>query len=134
MSGSARALRVADQIQIELSDILRRRMKDPRLGFVTVTGVDVPADLRSARVFISALDEDALAEALELLQGARGFLRSELGRRLTLRSTPELFFRPDRSAERGRRIEDLLREIQEEPGGGAPDPDAPPEGSGEDKE
>jgi len=124
MADSSRPLRVADQIQAELSDIIRRRLKDPRRGFMTITGVDVSRDLRSARVFVSALDEDAEREALGLLEHARGFLRSELGKRLTLRFVPELHFRADHSAARGRRIEDLLRDLRREK-------EVPPEGDSE---
>ena len=110
MSHGPRPLRVGDQIQAELADILGRRLKDPRLGFVTVTGVDVTPDLRTARVYVSVLQ----GEGLPVLERAKGFLRKELGRRIRLRHVPELVFVEDRSAERGRHMEDLLRSIQDD--------------------
>jgi ribosome-binding factor A len=124
MSESPRVHRVADILQAEITDILRRRMKDPRLGFVTVTDVTVTRDLRTATVHVSALTEDELEASLELLRGAKGFLRSELGKRVHLRHVPDLVFRGDRSAERGRRMEDLLRDLREE--GSLPDEESDP--------
>jgi len=114
MTKSPRPLRVADRIQAEIADIIRRRLKDPRLTFLTVTGVDVPADLRSARVYVSTLREEDVEAMLAGLEHAKGFLRRELGKRLDLRHVPELFFKLDRSAVRGMHIEKLLREIHEE--------------------
>jgi ribosome-binding factor A len=114
MQKKPRAQRVADRIQVELADILQRRLKDPRHGFITVTGVDVADDLRSARVFISTLDDDQLEPTMATLDRARGFIRSELGRRIRLRHTPELFFRADRSLERAMRVMELLNELREE--------------------
>lgn len=116
MSGSQRSQRVGDQIQMELAEILRRRLKDPLPGFVTVTGVSVSPDLRHATVFVSALSEGDLETALKKLSRARGFLRTELGHRLRLRLVPELSFRPDHSAEEGLRIQELLNRIREEEG------------------
>lgn len=113
MSGkSPRPLKVADRIQVELSDILRL-VKDPRLGFITVTAVDVTDDLRSARIYVSALDAKELTESMQALNSARGFIRGHLGKRLGLRHVPEIAFIEDHSAERGRRIEDLLRSLKE---------------------
>jgi ribosome-binding factor A len=113
MPHSPRPERVADAIQVELADILHRRLKDPRQGFLTVTGVDVSRDLRRARVFISALSEGELEEGLDTLDRAKGFIRTELGRRIRLRFTPELEFRPDRSTEHGLRVQTLLRDLEE---------------------
>jgi ribosome-binding factor A len=113
MRTNPRVHRVADRIQAELSEIIQRRLKDPRRGFLTVTGVEMADDLRSARVFVSALTEDDLAEGLTTLEHARGFIRTELGRRIRLRHTPELYFRPDRSAENAIRISELLEELRE---------------------
>jgi len=114
MSQSPRPGRLADQIQEEISDIARRRLKDPRHGFFTVTGVEVTRDLRQATIYISTLDSADLEPTLETLERAKGFFRTELGRRIRVRFLPELRFLPDRSAERGRRVEDLLREIHRE--------------------
>jgi ribosome-binding factor A len=112
MSGRERSLRVGDQIQSELADIFRRRMKNPLPGLVTVTGVEVSPDLRHATVFISALNEPDLDTAIKSLVHARGFLRSELGRRLRLRLVPDLRFLPDRSVEEAMRIQELLNELR----------------------
>ena len=114
--------------QIELADIIQRRLKDPRHGFITVTGVEVAPDLRSARVFISTLDDAELDASLATLERASGFIRSELGQRIRLRYTPELRFRPDRSAERAMRVagasgrvadllfDDLCRDLDDDVG------------------
>jgi ribosome-binding factor A len=119
MSQSPRPGRLADQIQEEISDIAQRRLKDPRRGFFTVTGVEVTRDLRQATIYISTLDSAELESTLETLERAKGFFRTELGRRIRIRFLPELRFLPDRSAERGRRIEDLLKEIHQEEEGDA---------------
>lgn len=113
MPGNPRAQRVADQIQVELSDIIRRRLKDPRCGFLTLTSVEVSNDLREAHVFVSALGDDELARTMETLERAKGFLRRELGQRVRMRYVPELHFRVDRSAEYGRRVEEILKELHE---------------------
>jgi ribosome-binding factor A len=113
MRTNPRAQRVADQIQIELSNLIRRRLKDPRTGFITLTAVEVSRDLRQARIFISALDDEELAASMETLERAKGFLRSELGQRIRVRHLPELHFQADDSAMRGRRVQELLRELRD---------------------
>jgi ribosome-binding factor A len=113
MPHSPRPERVADAIQVELADILRRRLKDPRHGFLTVTAVEVTPDLRRARVFVSALSEGELEEGLDTLGRAKGFIRTELSHRIRLRFMPELEFRPDRSAEHGLRVQALLCDLEE---------------------
>ncbi len=113
MRSNPRAQRVADRIQVEISDILQRRLKDPRHGFLTVTRVEVSDDLRSARVFVSSLDSDDLEESLLTLEHARGFIRTELGQRIRLRHTPELSFRADRSAENAIRVSEILNDLRE---------------------
>jgi ribosome-binding factor A len=113
MSHSPRPERVADAIQVELADILSRRLKDPRHGFLTVTAVEVTPDLRRARIFISALTEGEREEGLDTLNRAKGFIRTELSRRIRLRFFPELEFRPDRSTERGLHVQALLRDLEE---------------------
>lgn len=95
----------------ETSAILQRRLRDPRIGFVSVTDVELSPDLRHAKIFVSVLgDEEAKRRTMEGLERAAGFVRSELGRRITLRHTPEILFRLDDSIERGTRITALLRE------------------------
>ena len=110
-----RVSRVGEQIKKELSQILQTELKDPRVGFVTVTGVDVTNDLSQARVYISVMGDDTQKEeTLRALDKAQGFLRSELGRRIRLRQIPELLFKFDTSIEYGSRIEQLLQEINRE--------------------
>ncbi|MCP9450113.1 MAG: 30S ribosome-binding factor RbfA [Nitrospira sp.] len=109
-----RAERVADQIRIEVADILMRKIKDPRVRFVTVTGVEMTADLRVAHVFVTTMETgEAEEEIFAGLSNASGFVRSELGRRLTLRYLPEVIFRKDISGKRGDRILQLLDALQE---------------------
>lgn len=120
MSPNPRALRLADQIQYEVSDILRNRLRDPRQGFITITAVEVTDDLQGARIFVSALGGTAeLQAALKLLDRARGFIRRELGSRLRTRVVPEITFKGDDSAARGVRIDKLLDDLREgrTPGG-----------------
>ncbi|PWU68829.1 MULTISPECIES: 30S ribosome-binding factor RbfA [Gracilibacillus] len=109
-----RANRVAEQMKKELGDIVSRKIKDPRVGFVTITDVEVTGDLQQAKVFISVFgDEKKRQETLIGLAKAKGFIRSEIGRRIRLRKTPELSFDFDDTIERGNRIEDLLRKIND---------------------
>jgi ribosome-binding factor A len=112
---SRRTVQVGKLIKEELSGLLQREVKDPGLGFVTLTEVKVSPDLRSAQVYFSVLGDEAVAEeSLSVLRRAAGFLRSELAGRLALRYIPELNFVLDRSIEHGQRIESLLRQIRDE--------------------
>lgn len=114
-----RADRVGERVRAELADILLRKTKDPRVGFVTITEVEMSVDLKHAKVFVSVLgDELQKKETLRGLKSARSFLRGELGHRLGMRSTPELMFVLDESIERGARMLDLLRKIKKEEGEG----------------
>lgn len=107
--------RVSDQIRDEISRLIQREVRDPRIGFVTVTGASVTADLRIARVYISVLGEPATREeSLHALQSAAGYLRRALFKKLRLRYSPALEFILDESLDRGERIESLLRDIREE--------------------
>lgn len=109
-----RANRVAEQIKKEVSDILTSKIKDPRIGFVTITDVEVTGDLQQAKVFISVLgDEDKKEETLVGLAKANGFIRSEIGQRIRLRKTPEISFLFDEAHEYGNRIESILRDLNE---------------------
>lgn len=106
--------RVGEQIKKELSLILQTELKDPRIGFTTVTGVEVTSDLSQAKVYLSVLGDDEKKEkTLDALAKGSGFIRSELGRRIRLRHTPELIFIFDNSIEYGSRIEDLLKKVNE---------------------
>jgi len=109
MANQQRLRRVADQIQRELSGLLRAELKDPRVGMITLTGVEVSPDLAHAKVFFTTLgDAKALVRSETGLKRAAGFLRSELGHRLKLRVTPELRFVYDASVERGVRLSRLI--------------------------
>ena len=111
---SKRTERVADLIRREMMDILMRKMRDPRLSFISVTGVEVAADLGSAKIWLSSLDGvEKRAEIVKVLTHAAPFLRRELAPRLGLREVPELRFAYNESIERGARVEDLLRRIHE---------------------
>lgn len=107
----ARSRRVEEQLKRLLSELIRREVKDPRLGPVTVTAVEVSKDLAHARVFVTPFAGlgDA-AHALETLQHAAGYLRHELRKAMNLRVTPELDFRLDESIERGARLSRLIDE------------------------
>lgn len=107
-----RANRVAEQMKKELGDILTRKIKDPRVGFVTVTDIEVTGDLQQAKIFISVLgDEIQKQETLLGLSKAKGFIRSEIGNRIRLRKTPEITFAFDESLEYGNRIETILHKL-----------------------
>lgn len=110
-----RATRVADQIRVEVADIIMRKTKDPRVASVTVTDVEITNDLRLARVFVTTmLDAAHEREALTGLDKAKGFIRSELGHRLNLRYTPEIVFQKDVSGPRGDRLLSILDQLDEE--------------------
>lgn len=119
--GYDRMDRVADQVREEVADILLRRLADPRVAGVTVTHVTVSRDLKHARVLVSVLggpESRQAAGALLALGHAAGFIRAELGRRLTLRCVPELRFEIDASVARGDRLMDMIRSVA----GGKPAP------------
>ncbi|HUK57399.1 MAG TPA: 30S ribosome-binding factor RbfA [Nitrospiria bacterium] len=112
MADYKRSERVGDQIRMEIADILMTKVKDPRIGFVTVTSVAVSDDLRNAKVFISVLGAEA-ARSFQGLEKARSFIRSELGRRMKLRFVPELSFHEDHTAEEAAKIFKLMDEMKE---------------------
>lgn len=105
---------VGREVRDALSDLIQRRVKDPRLGFVTLTGVRMSPDLRVAKVYVSVMGApDERDRTLEALQHAMPFLRRELGKRIRLRNTPELLFVHDGSIEHGSRINRLLDGLKE---------------------
>lgn len=110
---SGRPEKLGDLVQRELSDLLRRELRDPRVGMVTITGVDVSPDLSHAKIFFTLLDQSHLQQASEGLRRAAGFLRSQLARRLKLYTTPELRFVYDESVERGDRLSRLIDSTRE---------------------
>lgn len=101
---------------MEIADILLKKIQDPRIGFATVTAVEISVDLRHAKVFVSSLEESVAKErTLKGLKQAAGFIRSELGKRLKLRRIPELAFYQDRSLEQAAHLFDVMEGIQKEP-------------------
>ena len=111
---TARSARIADQIQRSLAELIRVEVRDPRVGLVTITGVELSRDHSHAKVFFTVLGADS-APALEGLSRAAGFLRSELSHRLTTRKVPELHFAFDESVERGVRLAKLIDEAVAKP-------------------
>jgi ribosome-binding factor A len=108
-----RLTRVGEAIRAELGQMLLRDIKDPRIGFVTITEVVMSADLKHAKVYFSHMGtEEELAESHQGLSKASGFMRRELGRRLKLKFAPEIRFFHDDSLETGARISKLLKEIE----------------------
>jgi len=109
---SYRPEKVREFIKEQVSDIIQHQLKDPRVGFVSVTDVEVSADLRHAKVFVSVLgDAQAKTDTMAGLESAQGYIRQALGRRLQMRYTPEVIFRLDESIERGTRVVTLIREV-----------------------
>ena len=109
-----RTVRVGDQIKMEVADIVMKKIKDPRIGFVTITSVEVSDDLRHAKVFVSIQKDQDEKKTFIGLKKATGFVRGELARRLQLRYIPELIFLPDASTEKVGHLLDLLEQIKKE--------------------
>jgi ribosome-binding factor A len=118
MSTSNRPERVGQEIQAAIANILTRgELKDPRIGYITLTGVKVSQDLKVARVFYSMIGtEQERKDTQKGLDAAKGFIRREVTEAVNLRVSPEIFFSFDESLERGDRIERLLREVKEKEG------------------
>lgn len=115
---TTRQERVKELLKEEISDIIRRELKDPRVGFVTITGVDVTPDLAHAKIFVSVLgSEEQRNSTLKALRSAKGFVRREFAKRATMKSIPEIDFRFDESIEHGARIFELLESIKQEESG-----------------
>lgn len=122
---SKRLARMNEHLKRELSEMIRTQVRDPRVGVVTITGVEVARDLGSARVFVRALGGEAeLAESIAGLEAAAPFMRSELGKFMRVRRVPELRFREDRSQEGAMRIEQMLSEVLPDDGDVKADPDS----------
>lgn len=131
---SRRIARLNEQLKREIAELVRTSVRDPRVGVVSVTGVEVAGDLGSARVFFRTLGGEAeRADALHALQAAAPFIRRELGRILHIRRIPELRFQEDRSLEQAERIERILSEVlppDEEPQGEADEDEEDGDGEG----
>ena len=112
---SRRQVQVADAVQQHMSYLLQRELKDPRIGFTTVTAVEMSGDLRYARIFVSVMGTPEEQKAtMDALTSARGFVRRELAARLDLRFAPEVQFKLDTSAEYSDHISRLLNELKQE--------------------
>lgn len=113
---SQRTDRVADSLRKELSVLLMREVRDPRVALATISRVEVARDLGHARIWISVLgDEETRQQTMEGIEHAKGFLRGQIGRRLKLRVTPELAFELDRGAEYLQDMTELLEKLHKEP-------------------
>jgi ribosome-binding factor A len=108
-----RSERVGDLIREEVADLIMYKLKDPRIGFVTVTGVEMTADLKLARVFVSIMKEEERELTLDILNSSKNFIRSNLSKRLRMKFIPAIEFRLDTSVEYGFKIDRLLKEIKE---------------------
>ena len=115
MRKTRRTSRVGESVRDALVEVFRFELTDLPLGLISITGVEVSPDMHFARVFISGLDEKQTRDTVRELQQRKGFIRSQLGKRVRLRSTPELDFKFDETAMRAGRIEDLLADINKEP-------------------
>lgn len=104
---------MANDVKRTVGRIIAHELKDPRIGMTSVVAVDMSPDLQQAKILISVLDLDRDEETARLLNDARGFIRSEMAKRMELKYVPELRFAVDHSIERGERIERLLREMGE---------------------
>ena len=105
---SGRPQKLGDLIQREISELVQRELRDPRVGMITITSVDVSPDLSHAKVFYTTLDPAHVEEAAQGLKRAAGFLRSQLAKRNKMNTTPELRFAYDESVERGDRLSRLI--------------------------
>ncbi len=111
MPNPHRQEKLGELFAAELSDLLRTRVKDPRVGFASITHVEVSGDFRHAKIYISVMgSEEEQANTMKALKHATGFLRHELAGRIVLRYMPEIVFKLDTSIEKGTRILELIRE------------------------
>ncbi len=115
-----RTRQVGELLKEELTDIIRKEVKDPRIGFMSITEVDVTTDLRQARVYVSVLSEEERQGTMDALTSAASFIRHHLKPRLRMRQIPFLEFRDDRSMEYAQHISETLREIQRQDAERAP--------------
>jgi ribosome-binding factor A len=117
MPNPHRQEKLGELFAVELSDLLRTRVKDPRVGFASITHVEVSGDYRHAKIYVSVMGSDEeRANTMKALQHATGFLRHELASRIVLRYMPEIVFKLDTSIEKGSRILELIRENEKSMG------------------
>jgi ribosome-binding factor A len=111
-----RRQRVAAEIERRASQFIREELKDPRLGFLTITGVDVNSDLTHATIHVSILGDDVeQRQTMTALQGAKGLIKRDIGDWLRMRTVPEIALKQDTSIERGTRILQLMKGVEQEP-------------------
>lgn len=115
MPNPHRQEKLGELIAAELSELIRTRLKDPRIGFASITQVEVSGDLRHAKIFVSVMGTpEEQAETMQGLKNANGFLRHELAQRLTIRYMPQLAFKLDTSIEEGARILNIINRVEQE--------------------
>ena len=107
-TGQGRPQRLGDLIQREVSELIRLEVRDPRVGMITITSVDVSPDLSHAKIFFTVLEKQKLEDTLAGLRRSAGFLRSQLARRIKMYTTPQLRFEYDESVERGDHLSRLI--------------------------
>ena len=111
--GELRVRKIQEFIKQEVSNIILRELKDPRIGFITVTDARITGDLREATVYVSLFGSDAeKADTLKALKSANGYIRSEVGKRLGIRYSPKIEFKEDTSLDYGMKIDKILRDIE----------------------
>ena len=110
-----RAERVGEQMKKEVMDIINNKVKDPRVGFLTITDVELPNDLSHAKVYLTVLGSNKeIDNTFKALEKAKGFIKSELGSRMRLRIIPDLTFEYDKSIEYGNKIERMIQDLHKE--------------------
>lgn len=115
MSSQLRIEKLQELIKQEVGKMLLYDIKDPRIGFVTVTDVEMTGDLREAKIYVSVMGSDEqIKSSMEGLQSALGFVRREIGKRIRLRFTPEISFAPDKSLDYSEHIQKILLQIERE--------------------
>ena len=115
MANSHRQEKLGELIAVELSDLMRTRLKDPRVGFASITHVEVSGDFRHAKIFVSVMGSlEDQAATMKGLKHASGYLRHELAERITLRYMPELVFKLDTSVAEGAKVLELIRQNEQE--------------------
>jgi ribosome-binding factor A len=113
--GQGRPQRLGDLIQREVSELIRLEVRDPRVGMITITSVDVSPDMAHAKIFFTVLEKEKLPETLDGLRRSAGFLRAQLAKRVKMYTTPELRFAYDESVERGDHLSRLIDEALRPP-------------------
>ena len=108
-----RSERVAGLMRRELAQLVQSEVKDPKVGFVSISDVEVTRDLAHAKVFVTVFNADQAADSIEALQRAAGFLRTRLGQNMRIRNVPQLHFRHDDSVETGMRMDELIDSVTE---------------------